>query len=203
MKRYALCTFGLLALLWLLLASALYAQTPPGHQDPAGSARLSTAPQTSSAATLATQVVLQNGLNGYLGCSDTRISAEAPTTNFASSELKAGSLQRLASLIQFDLSTIPATATVESASLAVYGSAREGSPFTLGVYRVWRPWSETQATWQLASTALPWAAAGCNNTVSDRAETASSESSPRAGSPGRCAPTCKPWSAQPRQTAAG
>ncbi|MBM4431280.1 MAG: DNRLRE domain-containing protein, partial [Chloroflexi bacterium] len=36
-------------------------------------------------------------------------------------------------------------------------------------------WSEAQATWQLAASGLPWGIAGCNDTVSDRAETASSE----------------------------
>jgi len=113
----------------------------------------------------------QNGLEGYDGCSDTRISAEAPSFNFASSDLKVGARQRIATLIQFDLSSIPSGATVQSASLHVYGYHREGSAtFDVDVYAVRRPWMEGEATWNMSTLSVHWGMPGCNSTFSDRAE---------------------------------
>jgi hypothetical protein len=113
----------------------------------------------------------QNGLEGYVGCSDARISAEAPASNFASSELKVGARQGIATLIQFDLSSIPTSATIQSAALHVYGYHREGSADSdLGIYAVRRAWIEEEASWNMAASAVHWGAPGCNSTVSDRAE---------------------------------
>jgi hypothetical protein len=143
--------------------------------------RTPTPTPTRSATPVPTQTLLpgatttfQNGLAGYAGCSDTRISAEAPASNFASSDLKAGARQRIATLIQFDLSSIPSHATIESASLQLYAYAREGSASTgLGVYAVRRTWLEEEATWFRATSSTQWGTPGCNSVFSDRTEEAS------------------------------
>jgi len=112
----------------------------------------------------------QNGLGGYAGCSDTRLSAEAPDANFGSSDLKVGARQRLATLISFDLSSIPSNATIQSALLSVYGYSREGSgTFDVDIYAVRRPWREDEATWNRATSLDVWGLPGCNSTFSDRA----------------------------------
>jgi hypothetical protein len=121
-----------------------------------------------------TTVTLQNGLAGYGGCSDARMSAEAPSSNFGSLELKVGARQRVASLMQFDLTGIPSDATIESALLSVYGYHREGATsFEVGVYAVRRGWMEGEASWNIASPSVAWGEPGCNDVVSDRAEDAS------------------------------
>jgi len=114
---------------------------------------------------------LQNGLQGYAGCSDVRISAEAPGANFAASDLKVGAKQKLASLIYFDLSSIPRNASIKSALLSVYGYSREGSTnFDLHVYAVKRHWVEAEANWNMATAADYWGVPGCNSVFSDRAD---------------------------------
>ncbi|MBM4430024.1 MAG: DNRLRE domain-containing protein, partial [Chloroflexi bacterium] len=121
-------------------------------------------------------IVLQNGLRDYAGCDDTRITAEAVTANFASAELKVGNRQRVAGLLKFDLSGIPSGATVEWASLSVYGYAREGTnAFDVGAYRVLRMWTEEEATWNRSGSAEWWGVPGCESTLTDRAEVASDQ----------------------------
>jgi len=114
-------------------------------------------------------VTLQNGLGDYTGCVDTRISSESPGANFGSADLKAGARQRIASLIRFDLSSVPSNATVHSATLYLYGFQREGTnSLDLGVYAVKRAWVEDQASWNAASSGVNWSTAGCNHTPNDR-----------------------------------
>ncbi|MBM4430023.1 MAG: DNRLRE domain-containing protein [Chloroflexi bacterium] len=114
-------------------------------------------------------VTLQNGLGAYAGCADTRITSESPAMNFEAAELRAGARQRISSLIRFDLSSIPSTATVHTATLHLYGYQREGTnAFDLGLYAVRRAWAEDQATWNEASSGVNWATAGCNQIPGDR-----------------------------------
>jgi hypothetical protein len=116
-------------------------------------------------------ITFQNGLWDYAGCSDTRISAEVPNSNLVSSDLKVGAKQNLATLIRFNLSSIPSNAIIESASLSLFGIGREGSgTFDIDTYAVYRPWIDSQATWNKASAADSWTKAGCNGVPWDRAE---------------------------------
>jgi hypothetical protein len=116
-------------------------------------------------------VVLQEGLDGYAGVSDTRLEAGSPGSNFASSELRVGDAEGAATLIKFDLSSIPPGASVQSAQLQVYGYGFEGGgSLEVSAFAVRRPWSETAATWTLEMPSIPWAVPGCDNPFSDRAE---------------------------------
>lgn len=120
-------------------------------------------------------VTLQDGLWDYTGCADTRISAEVPNTNLSPFDLKVGAKQKLASLLQFNLGSIPREAVIDSASLSLFGYGREGNaPFDVEACAVQRPWAEREATWMLASASQPWAQPGCNGAPIDRAEMPSS-----------------------------
>ena len=114
-------------------------------------------------------VTFQNGLWDYAGCTDTRISGDVPDFQFGSSDLKVGGRQKQASLIQFDLSSIPPGAIVESAWLSLFGYGREGrGSFDVEIHNVKRSWNEDEATWRIASSGRPWTQVGCEGFPSDR-----------------------------------
>src|SRR6187455_2972247 len=67
------------------------------------------------------------------------------------------------SLIQFDLSSIPANATITSATLSLWTSADLSSNNrTIRVYRLKVPFNESQATWNLTATGSSWQLAGAS-----------------------------------------
>ncbi len=118
----------------------------------------------------------QQGIERYDGCVDTRISAESPTGRFPGSELKVGARGEIATLLRFELSSIPRQATITSARLQVYAYHCEGeADLSLGAYAVRRPWMENGATWNEASPGVPWGSAGCSHSFSDRAAQPSDE----------------------------
>ena len=120
-------------------------------------------------------ITLQNGLDGYSGCTDARMSAEGADRNFAEDDLRVGARQGVASLIRFDLTGIPSNATILSAVLSVHSSGGEGSPGDAQVFVVWREWNEAQATWNRATSSDLWGEPGCNLAGSDRGASAQSD----------------------------
>jgi len=75
------------------------------------------------------------------------------------------------SLLKFDLSTIPANATINSAVLSLWTSSNLSSNTrTIRVYRLNRAFNETQATWSIAATGISWQTAGASG-VNDREST--------------------------------
>jgi hypothetical protein len=74
------------------------------------------------------------------------------------------------SLLKFDLSAIPATATVLSAKieLTLWKDYYFDVPATLSLYRCKRAWVETEANWVVYSTGNAWGTYGAENTTSDR-----------------------------------
>jgi hypothetical protein len=143
--------------------------------------------RTATAALGATQVItLQQGVNGYFGAEDTHIYKYASTANYSgAAALSVGYKQQWAPLLRFDLSPIPAGATITGASLQLYawGWSGSGSVMTFGPYAVVRSTNLSQATWDEARVGNSWAAAGCNSVGTDRRE--SPESSLTADSPQR------------------
>ncbi|OQB25718.1 MAG: Disaggregatase related repeat protein [Chloroflexi bacterium ADurb.Bin180] len=116
-------------------------------------------------------VILQQGANGYAGASDTYIYQYLPTSNYSSADLLQVTGKRThASLLKFDLSTIPPGALVESASLELYAAGWGGNDITLSVYRIQREMEPSEATWNLARAGNPWASPGCNGVPEDRSE---------------------------------
>ena len=78
-------------------------------------------------------------------------------------------------LIQFDLSSIPAGSTIDSATLYLTlreaGSFRASNNRTMRAYRLLQNWVEAQATWNIYSTGNNWGTAGAGNTTTDREAT--------------------------------
>jgi hypothetical protein len=65
--------------------------------------------------------------------------------------------------LRWDLSQIPAGATVSSATvtLSISNHANDtGTPQTYGAYELKRSWNEGQVNWNQAATGAPWATAG-------------------------------------------
>lgn len=111
---------------------------------------------------------------------DTLLESASPTFNYGVITLaQAGEISTGASsyreLIQFDLSSIPATATVNSATLTLRlildGSARASNNRTLRAYRVKQAWTEGTgngsatgdgATWNTYNGSSTWQTAGCS-----------------------------------------
>lgn len=92
-----------------------------------------------------------------------RINNYDPNLNFnGETKLNVQGTEDIKTLVRFDLSSIPAGATITSATLSLYNysynNAANGG--TLSVYRVNKPWVETQATWSVYATGNNWTAAG-------------------------------------------
>lgn len=118
-----------------------------------------------------TTLVLQQGLNGYTGASDTYLYQYMPTSNYAGLDLLQVTGKRThVVLLRFDLSTIPANAVIDSATLELYASGWGGTDMTLSLLRIQRSTEASEATWNLARTASPWAVAGCNGVPDDRSD---------------------------------
>jgi Domain of unknown function (DUF4347)/Bacterial cadherin-like domain/Bacterial Ig domain len=102
---------------------------------------------------------------------DTYIMLKVPndTKNFGTSttliaDRESADLQRV--LVQFDLSAIPANATINSATLKMQAT-QIGGALNIGVYEIQESWSEglkdggvDAASWNERQTATPWTSAG-------------------------------------------
>ena len=108
---------------------------------------------------------------------DTEINISNPTTNYGTSvNLRVGDGDTAGngvhrSFIKFDLSSIPSSDTVTSATLSLYeNSAEDGhgvGSWAVKLQRVRRDWVETEATWNIWKTSNNWSTAGAGNTSSD------------------------------------
>ncbi len=63
-------------------------------------------------------------------------------------------------ILRFDLSSIPAGAVIDGATLNLYQSAGVGATFTGYAVQVTSSWNEAQATWNNRMTGTPWGTAG-------------------------------------------
>jgi hypothetical protein len=99
---------------------------------------------------------------------DTRILSGGADTNYHNQDILTaynnGGNNVQHSLLQFDLSSIPANQTIAFATLTVYrdsqiwGGGDNGMP--TNVFRVSTPWVPTEATWNSASSGTPWKTPG-------------------------------------------
>ncbi len=108
---------------------------------------------------------MNNTIEKLLSTADAQIKQSAPTTN-AGSVTFMGVGSGLTSLVKFDLSSIPATATVSEAvfTLHVFGI---GNVASIDTFRLVRDWTESEVTWNIAKTAVNWGTAGANNVTTD------------------------------------
>lgn len=104
---------------------------------------------------------------------DTQIRSAEPTTNFENQGLRIQGQGFKRSLLNFDVSAIPAGAEIVSATLQLTASEwSDGKPdlsLDVGAYLVNRSWVANQTTWQLASTGVSWGMAGGDGVPADRA----------------------------------
>jgi hypothetical protein len=127
-------------------------------------------PSPSSAGS-ATTIALQQGRDGYTGCRDSYIYQFEPDNSSDyrwQGQLKVGHRQYNAALLRFDLTSIPANASVTQATLQLYAEGWSGSDATIGAYTILRDTDIDHATWNQAAPANPWAVPGCNSPLSDR-----------------------------------
>ena len=107
------------------------------------------------------QIVLQPGPDGY----DTWLEGASANSNFGSGETALiGSylgVNNCLPLFQFDLSSVPSTYALDSATLTLTehwtGDAHQ---YRVHVMRVTEPWSEAQATWNNRLTGVAWSTPG-------------------------------------------
>ncbi|RKH36007.1 DNRLRE domain-containing protein [Corallococcus praedator] len=157
-----------LVLLPALLAMACGGETPPeplSTVDSALGAPVTVSFQEQVAPTAA-----------YTGASDVTLLQNTPTVNLGADALlrmdrdyptSSGKVSN--SLLRFDLGAIPANATVQSVRLTVnVKNSTTGEGFF--VYAAGRAWTESQATWNNATSTTAWATVGASG-ASDRGAT--------------------------------
>lgn len=118
--------------------------------------------------------------NAYTGVVDTRIDAANATTNYeadgAGFVLQAvrynGASDVQKTIIEFDLSNLPGSATITDAQLSLMSENIGMSQGDIAVYRVLQAAVLTQTTWNVYSTGNSWATAGANSAGTDRESTA-------------------------------
>ncbi|NLG29051.1 MAG: DNRLRE domain-containing protein, partial [Chloroflexi bacterium] len=135
-------------------------------------------PEPSSTPTLATgvsELVLQQGLEGYSGFADTYIDSYSPLKNYDVSgpdnqqlKLRSGNVKSI--LLRADLTAIPSNATVDQAWLTLYPTY-DSHRISVSVYEVLANWDVRAATWVSATETTPWFTAGCSGADTDRAGT--------------------------------
>jgi hypothetical protein len=141
--------------------------------DNVGGMRASAGVTFSVSATLTT-TVLQRGLNGYAGATDTFLDNFGPTTVRGSFEplyLDPTSYSPLVrfSIFQSEGGPVPSGAVIQSATLSLY---KQYYADDLAVNALRKPWVESQATWNLSQTGVPWTVAGALGAGTDYTSTA-------------------------------
>jgi len=120
-------------------------------------------------------ISFQDGVSpsaSYLGSTDTTLEESLPTTNHGADgtlrldrDAPEASRRSVVGLLRFDLGAIPPGSTVQSVSLRVNVTNKtSGSdPYVLTVLK--RAWSESQATWNKATSAISWSSGGARGTT--------------------------------------
>jgi hypothetical protein len=130
-------------------APSAFAQAPSAAPNQAssnaGSALLSPASPSAAGETC---VVLQPG---PAAAKDAYIKQERPDDRMGTNNelrVKTENKKLLRSLLQFDLSSIPSTALVNSATLSLWVKSVSGANTTINAHEVTNTWNETQVTWK-------------------------------------------------------
>lgn len=114
-------------------------------------------------------VTLQQGLNGYAGAADVMLSSYAPGTNFGGAPSLSYFRTRYTNLFRFSIfasdgGPVPDNSVVSSAILQIYKTTYN---YVFTVNPMLKPWSATQATWNVSSVGNPWTLPGAQGAGSD------------------------------------
>jgi hypothetical protein len=166
----------LISLLCLMFAWAILGM---GNADIGGaSVTNADAPVSSASTELAADPETRTYQYGYLGYTDTQdtmLNQWFPDTNYGwYNTMWVRESDFMSSLVEFDISDIPSSATVVSATLGLWCTGSGGHTVDIGSYRVLRPWLEDQANWWQATDVEQWGEPGCGSTSTDRLPTPSS-----------------------------
>jgi hypothetical protein len=109
-----------------------------------------------------TTVVLQDGLAGYAGSSDTFLNSLAPTAAYGASNplyLNGANYTPLVrfAVFQSEGGPVPDGAVIQSAKLELYKGYYDN---TLRLNALLKPWVEAQASWSFSQAGVPWSVAG-------------------------------------------
>lgn len=142
----------------------------------AGDAADESVDESADLLTGATTQSFQNGVApaiNYAGAHDAYLAQATPTTAHGSATTcrvdgDAGSGADEVALLSWDVSAVPTTSVVRAVTLRVNVTNTSASSYQ--VFALKRPWSETQTTWNSASTGAAWSTAGAKG-ASDRGTT--------------------------------
>lgn len=92
-------------------------------------------------------LILQNGLDSYAGTEDVKLVESTPSYNFGGvTDMAVRSVGTSSgwytSLVKFDVSEIPAGATIQSATLSLYNYSKGSGTARINAYRMKREWVE-------------------------------------------------------------
>jgi len=109
---------------------------------------------SASAAPLA-QLTIQPGLGGE----DTYLDWNSRSVNYGPSTtiIENGGAHPI---LRFNLSAVPASVVIDSATLSLYQNMGEGNPVTSSAHYVTTRWDENQANWDNRLTGIPWTVGG-------------------------------------------
>lgn len=115
--------------------------------------------------------VLQRGRDDSVVSDATIDSANGSKRYGADHSLRVRTMDHVASLIRFDVSSLPPGADVQGATLLLYGDGETNDGvICLEAYPLLRPWEEASVTWYEAATGDPWASPGASQPGVDHAE---------------------------------
>jgi hypothetical protein len=164
--RYLYVAAGAAGLL-IFLDTSVASPTPTATATPTGTRVPS--PPTPACAGGVVQV-LQEGISGYHGTSDTSILAWEPSRNFGEDVwIRVRSGEWESGLLRFEIAPPASGWRVNSAILALYVEDRSNTnSATYEMYELLRSWDERSATWLLARSNDPWGLPGANLVGVDR-----------------------------------
>lgn len=109
----------------------------------------------------------------YAGTEDATIKGASAAVNFGAADPMQidganGGLPE-STLIRWDISSLPAGATIEAATILVTVNNQSNAAYE--IYEALRPWVEGTVTWNEFDTAMAWTTAGANGAGTDRDST--------------------------------
>ena len=165
------------SLTWVPAATGSYVMTARATDNLGATTTSNPITVTVTPASGATTVVLQRGLNGYAGASDTFLDSNLSTTVRGGTDPLYLNLANYTPLVRFaifqsDGGPVPDGAVIQSASLQLY---KQYYSDTLQLNALLKPWVEAQATWQLSRTGTPWSVGGAAGAGTDYNATADAQ----------------------------